>query len=586
MKRVIFTTYDDIDRAENKESHKYDGDAIATRDADIAKQKTIDEYFDRLVDNKQQYCDKIGVDFVLYRNTMKDFDIDCELEFAKVNIYKHHLMAELAKEYDEVMYVDMDVLFDTELNVFEENDLSKGIHVKHQDNQIISKNKEELLFDIIGLRSPTLKYHITKDLLGGQDNHVMNTGILIGKSEHIKQIKFIERTREVIKIIEKMKDGMLGNSQFAFSLITMSYYPNNESIFSYILEKYKIPYVLLEEKWHVIYSDLPPKDDQEGYIFHFINKQFGRFFKDKTKAIFSLHIDIPTDRLDSPQSHKDNPENKSAIAKRLMNEYRDRLLDNHRDYAKGIGADYKHFCRDEEYEAFYQRFPDLSEYDIVNLYKIWLLEKVSKEYDQVAYVDFDCVFHDHISVFDHVPCGHAICVFYETKKELKINEDAVYFAHYKKDFRNPQAKYWNAHAMCTEQGLDTKKNRAYNTGVMIASKQVMEQLDYFGDIDDTIAMMKELKNDEFSMYPSQVRASFGYDNETIFSYKIIQNNVLVYQLQSAWHSRNHYRGINTFDEGSAAWKIALAKMKHESLERHAVITHFISKNFSLFFQNK
>ena len=108
MKRVIFTTYDDI----KKENDQWGMNYYAT--------ESINEYFDRLISNKEEYANSlINVEFKFYHNTMKDFNVDTELEFTKANIYKHHIMAALAKEYDEVMYVDMDVIFNTEKNVFD-----------------------------------------------------------------------------------------------------------------------------------------------------------------------------------------------------------------------------------------------------------------------------------------------------------------------------------------------------------------------------------------------------------------------------------------------------------------------------------
>lgn len=581
MKRVIFTTYDDIDRGERFKNN-IDRDAPATRASDIAKQKLVNEYFDRLIENKRAYANEIGAEFIFYSNTMKDFDIDCDLEFAKVNLYKHHLMANLAEQYDEVMYVDMDVVFNTGLNVFEEHDLSKGIHVRDMDDYVLTKNKQELLLKVLGLRSPTIKYHITRDLLDGADNHVINTGIMIARSEHIRQIRFIERLREVIPRIEQMK-AAVQDTPDPFRLLTMSYYPNNESVFSYILEKYSVPYVLLEPEWHMFYGD-EPTESTTGHLIHFINKQFGRFWKDKTKAIFSLHIDIPTERLDAPASYKDNPENKSSIAKRMMNEYHDRLIQNHMDYADAVGADYIHFGRDDEYEQFSQQFQSLSEYDIVNLYKIWLLDRLTKDYDLVTYVDFDCVFRNHSSVFEHMPCDYAICVYYDTKEDLKIDTDAAYFKNYKKDFRNPQAKWWNAHALLTEEGLNGElNNHAYNTGMIVASRASMEQLDFFGDIQSVISTMEELKTD--SMYPEQVRKSFGFDNETIFSYKVVLNDVLVYRCQPWWHSRHYYDNRQSFETGTAHWYAARNKYQAQCEQDNAVITHFISKNFGLFFNS-
>ena len=137
MKRIIFTTYDDID----KEQDHYGNNHFAT--------EAINEYFDGLIVNKENYADKIGVEFKFYHNTMKDFDVDTELEFTKANIYKHHIMAALAKEYDEVMYVDMDVIFNTEKNVFDELDLSKGIHIQVQTHEVTSKEIEGVKFESI-----------------------------------------------------------------------------------------------------------------------------------------------------------------------------------------------------------------------------------------------------------------------------------------------------------------------------------------------------------------------------------------------------------------------------------------------------
>jgi len=579
MKRVIFTTYDDI--ALNIDiGSTLMADVRETMSDDRAKQMLIDEYFDRLVANKKDYADRIGVDFICYQNTMKDFDVDAGFEFAKVNLYKHHLMAELANEYDEVMYVDMDVVFNTDENVFEVHDLSKGIHVKDQDDKIIDKDKNSLLFEFIGLRSPTLKYHITKDLLDGEDNHVLNTGVMIGRSEDIQKIQFIKRMQEAIDKVNSLK--VFKKSKGTFNILNMSYYPNNESIFSYIVEKYNVPYVLLEEEWHNIYSETP-RLGCEGKIIHMVNKQFNRFFKDKTTCIFSLHIDIPEEKLDAPKSYKDTDENKSSITKRQLNKFRDRLLENHQDYAHKIGSEYIHYTRDEEYEKFYKRFPDLSEYDVVNLYKIWLLDHLVKKYDLVMYVDLDVHFRSYHNVFDHAPANYALCCAYDTQEDLEITNDSLYFKKYKKDFRNPQAKYWNAHAMLCEEDL-AGDNYAFNTGVIVASQYGMEQLDYFSDIDEVIAMMKELKEDEFSMYPAQVRASFGYDNETIFAYKSFKNKCILHRPSSAWHTKHHYKSKEAFDTETARYHQVKQEWKAKCLENNTVITHFISKNFELAFE--
>ena len=134
MKRIIFTTYDDI----KQNPDRWNVNTSATY--------LVDEYFDKLVENKRAYAERIGVEFKFFQNTMKDFEVPGQLEFTKANLYKHHVMAKLAEEYDEVMYCDMDVVFNTDENIFDELDLSKGIHIKDQDRRIENKNIHEVFY--------------------------------------------------------------------------------------------------------------------------------------------------------------------------------------------------------------------------------------------------------------------------------------------------------------------------------------------------------------------------------------------------------------------------------------------------------
>jgi hypothetical protein len=534
----------------------------------------VKEYFGRLIINKREYAKSVGADFIFFNNEMKDFKVDSELEFTRVNLYKHHLFAKLAEEYDEVLYVDMDVLFNTDLNIFEEHDLSNGIHVKDMNSDIKDKSKSALINCKLGLRSPALKYHITKDLLDGQDNNVINTGIMLGKSEHIKQIRFIERMQEAIDKINKIKQES--------SLFESQYYANNESIFSYILEKYKVPYVLFEDKWHQILDDRPKSID--GYCLHFINKQFNAFFKDKTQCAFSIHIEIPNSKLDNPSNYHGLEIPKSLMVKQQLLKYHDGLLNNHKEYCYNNNIKYIHFTRDEKYEEFYKRFPDLSEYDVINLYKIYLLDELTKEYDHVMYVDFDVYFRQQHNAFDYMPVDYLLGCKKSNKTDILIPSKNIdlYFKAYSHDFRNPNTKYWNTHAMLIEEGLNGD-NDVFNTGIVFASRYTMEKLDYFSDIEEVIAMMKELKEDEFSLYHENVRSQFGYDNETIFSYKIKKNNVPHQDLEDAWHYINDLHKAKALQPNTLERTWAKNQYEAECKQYNAVLVHFISKNFGLAF---
>ena len=576
MNRVIFTIFDDIDN-KSKSSGFARSEVEYTKTSDNAKLLLVDEYFDRLVQNKKDYAEKIGAEFIFYHNTMDNFLLTDDLEFTKINLYKHHLMAELAEEYDEVMYVDMDVLFNTDLNVFDENDLTKGFHIKDQDSDIQYRDVTQVsTLSEIGLRSPDLKYHITKRLLNGKNNHVINTGIMLANAEHIKQIKFIDRMKIAIEKINEFKKE-------PWHLMTDLYYPNNESIFSWILEEYKVPYVILSDYWHKIFTHKGSDSSIDYGCMHFINKQFNKFYKDKTCAIYSLYIHIPDKNLDHPKSYHDNDLNKSKIAQLAFKEYENNIIENHKNYAKAVNAEYFLYGEDEQYEEFKKRFPLLSEYNVVNLYKIWILDQLTQKYDFVLYVDFDCVFIDNINIFDTVPCNYAFVCKYDRPEWIGISNTLKYFDAYAKDFRNPQAKYWNAHALLTDEEYDGS-NLVFNTGVMVASRYSMEKLDYFSDIDEVLEKMTELK--EESMYPAQIRSSFGYDNETIMSYKIEKNNVLTYRLEDAWHHRNYYENALSMQKDTVERKQCLDKFKSHLKTKQPHIIHFISKNFGLVFDEQ
>ena len=47
--------------------------------------------------------------------------------------------------------------------------------------------------------------------------------------------------------------------------------------------------------------------------------------------------------------------------------------------------------------------------------------------------------------------------------------------------------------------------------------------------------MKELKEEEISMYPKFVQAMFGWDNETIWGFKCHMNDIPSEWLDSKWH---------------------------------------------------
>lgn len=571
MKRIIFTVYDDLKIQEH-----------SNVDLDISAQVQVAEYMDRLVNNKKEYAKSCGVDFKFFHNTMGDKNLGkTDIAFTNSNLYKHQLMAKLADEYDQIMYVDMDVVFNTTENIFDKIDLSKGIAVKDQDLEIHSKDYSKALKLSFGMRNPTLKYFITKDLLGGKDNHVINTGIIIGNSSDIKKLQYVKRLPAIIKRIAKLKEQSIKNDKLNW--IRHFFYPNNESIFSYILEKHKIPYQILDDTWHDI------RDDQivnrpYGKVIHFINKQFHAFFNDKSKVVYSLYIRIEDKNFDDSGSVPGEPNvSKPKRTQEKMDYYYDQLIADKKRYAESIGAEFIMFERDKMYEDFLKKYSNMSEYDTINLYKIFLLEKLADKYDLVLYLDFDVYCRRDIDIFNTINCTNFLRCNYNTTHDLNINNTLLYFSTFDKDFRNPESKYWNTHALLSQCDLDISDAQVFNTGIIAASSKMIKSLDFFGNLQKVIKMMTELKEDSDSMYPSQIQKAFGYDNETIFAFKIVANNVNYKDLDDkTWHYK-HYGGIGIGLNTEEKVKNSIRKEAYKGAmaEHNPVFVHFISKQLEL-----
>ena len=149
-----------------------------------------------------------------------------------------------------------------------------------------------------------------------------------------------------------------------------------------------------------------------------------------------------------------------------------------------------------------------------------MLYKLSEYYDNVLYLDLDAIPITKENIFD-LNADIAVRVNHEEDPKNynipRINQSD----------RSPYAKWHNCRAMRLFNGHDGN-NDVYNTGIVLASKRGLEQLNYFEDFDNTLKFMKELKDQSGFDH-------FGYDNETLFSYKMLENNVTLTHLDKYWH---------------------------------------------------
>ena len=257
-------------------------------------------------------------------------------------------------------------------------------------------------------------------------------------------------------------------------------------------------------------------------------------------VIFTINVEIEDSKLDNPASFESSgiqkKSDKSLITKTQFQKYHNQLINAQRSYADSIGADYFVCNNDDSYKKFLTMlsdYPQISEYDAINFYKHYLMKKLSEKYDQICYLDLDVVPNTNENIFEAFDLSKSFAC-------AESNDQAEYGKtcspqDYNMCIRNPASKYWNCHAMLLEAG-EKPDTDVFNTGIMVASSDIIQKLDYFGNFTELLNLMTELKSDEFSMYPKNIRRVFGYDNETVFAYKRVINKIDVEYMDSIWHA--------------------------------------------------
>ncbi len=229
----------------------------------------------------------------------------------------------------------------------------------------------------------------------------------------------------------------------------------------------------------------------------------------------------------------------------------------HEQYAESIGIEYKLFEYDKKYEEykdwFKSKYPEITSYNIVNFYKIHLMYELADQYDELLYLDFDAIPLSKKNFFNEWDLSKGVAILtnrthvdtsLHTIKQLSDKHSTKGYTH---SIRSPTAKYWNCRAMLIENNY-SGQNEVYNTGIIGINKHHLDQLDYWNDFKDTIEMMTDLRKDKDSMWPDHIQSLFGFDNETIWSYKMQLNNVSKQWLSDDWHhfmDKWNYIPVNT-----------------------------------------
>ena len=278
------------------------------------------------------------------------------------------------------------------------------------------------------------------------------------------------------------------------------------------------------------------------------------------RVIYSLYIDIPTKDIDLFDKNilktGDTPMN-IRTKQQFAKHYGD-LRACKQIYADAIGADFIMYEYDSNFSLWSAQiknsYPYLTMYNIINFYKIHLMYELAMKYDEILFLDFDVVPMKNENFFEAWDLTKGIAVLNNNNKVTKIES----VTDTSQTIRSPSSKYFNAQAMLFEKGLSTK-NDVINTGIVGINKDHLAKLNYFKDFTENLTLMSRLKNG-VGIFPDKVLQYFGWDNETLFSVKLQENNVPVQWLDNKWHYFLYHQGF---------------------IPKETILCHTINKDFDL-----
>jgi len=217
----------------------------------------------RLLGNDSQYKD-----FCKY---MRKYSMISEYDI--INFYKHWAMRKFAQDYDNVCYLDFDVVPNTDENVFNIFDNSNFGVAHSNDLAAWGKNISATKYNTC-IRNPSSKYWNTYAMLLEDglepENDVFNTGIMVAGYNVIQKLGYFHEFEKTLDLMTYLKKKKI----LYIHLIFNEYLIMTMKLYSYLVKKRNIGIDWLPKEWHYI-VDQPKKQmvDTRAKLYHVINKK-------------------------------------------------------------------------------------------------------------------------------------------------------------------------------------------------------------------------------------------------------------------------------------------------------------------------
>ena len=255
MKRIIYSIY-----TNNLDPHS---------SAPDHKRSQFEKWKSEIEESQKQYALLCGADYCLHTTETTCYN---NIQFEKLI-----KLEEYAKDYDEILYLDFDVVPHTKVNYFEYHDMShltghaldrtpdlnqfskivrNGLHNQNMFAKTCAKNAMLLLDSIKG------------------NSLIINTGV-IGCNKNIAyEIDFLNRLSFLHETLDEAKEDNLYPKE-----ISDGFFHNNEVYISYIVERFNIPFTNIGMPWNFILDGYCGTPSSAAHLVHHVNKEFELSFR-------------------------------------------------------------------------------------------------------------------------------------------------------------------------------------------------------------------------------------------------------------------------------------------------------------------
>lgn len=274
MKRLIYSLY-----KEDVDEHQSCGDY---------KRSQFKKYRNQLEETQRKYAETCGAEYKLIDPTNTNYN--------KIQLEKLFLLEEFSQSYDEVLYLDFDVVPVTKQSFFETFDLNflcfhevvknmASIQYEDQEHKIqnetitsgyYKKKFHKKLANIMvwyTAMTPFTKMAAKNSMLMLDDiigrETIINTGVVGGNKKSIGLLKLKERIEMLDKKLEEAKEDSLYPES-----ISELFFQNNETYMSYLVERFDLPYQEIGTQWNYVLYKESDSPNSNNHFLHYISKDF------------------------------------------------------------------------------------------------------------------------------------------------------------------------------------------------------------------------------------------------------------------------------------------------------------------------